>query len=227
MTPPVVFPRSPAISYERMHVFIQQSEDLSSVYQARALSEQNFFTEKREVEEHYPVRWREAMEGLYSEANVQVEQQLNDLEAEQRQYCHTKWQMLQAQAEEMWEKSRAESVTQTMRSEQEFAARLRFKEQQMRTRHRQVELTFENQPAKLAEQLRSTNAVLQKESAQMLDQGNALRQELHTHQLTRFAEKSQMSAMRNTLEHQQTVPSRETPVSRAKGYPTEPAKRSS
>ena len=36
MTPPVVSPRSPALSYERMQVFIQQSEDRASVYQARA-----------------------------------------------------------------------------------------------------------------------------------------------------------------------------------------------
>ena len=37
----------------------------------------------------------------------------------------------------------------------------------------------------------------------MLDQGNALRQELHNHQLTQYVEESQMSTMRNTLEHQQ------------------------
>ena len=72
----------------------------------------------------------------------------------------------------------------------------------MRTRHRQVEHTLENQAAELAEQLRSTNALLQKESAQMLEQGNALRQELHNHQLTHYVEESQMSTMRNTLEHQ-------------------------
>ena len=53
MTPPIVSPRSPALSYERMQVFIQQSEDRASVYQARALSEQNLFTEKRELEEHH------------------------------------------------------------------------------------------------------------------------------------------------------------------------------
>ena len=114
MTPPAVSPRSPALSYERMQVFIQQNEDRASVYQARALSKQNLFTEKRELEEHYHVHWREAMEGLYSEASVQVEQQLNYFEAKQRQYYHSKWQMLQAQAQEMWEKSRAESVTQTV-----------------------------------------------------------------------------------------------------------------
>ena len=203
MTPPVVSPRSPALSYERMQVFIQQSEDRASVYQARALSEQNLFTEKRELEEHYHVRWREAMEGLYSEANVQIEQQLNYFEAEQRQYYHSKWQMLQAQAQEMWEKSRAESVTQTVRSEQEFSARLRSEEQQMRTRHRQVELTLENQAAELAEQLRSTNTLLQEESAQMLEQGNALRQELHNQAFTHYVEESQVSTLRNNLEHQQ------------------------
>ena len=87
---PIVSPRSPALSYERMQVFIQQSEDRASVYQARALSEQNLFTEKRELEEHYHVRWREAMEGLYSETNVQVDQQLSYFEAEQRQYYHGK-----------------------------------------------------------------------------------------------------------------------------------------
>ena len=164
-TPPVVSPRSPVLSYERMQVFIQQSEDRASVYQARALSEQNLYSEKRELEEHYHVRWREAMEGLYSETNVQIEQQLNYFEAEQRQYYQSKWHMLQAQAQEMWEKSRAESVTQTVRSEQEFSARLRSEEQQMRTRHRQVELTLENQAAELAEQLRSTKTLLQEESA--------------------------------------------------------------
>ena len=73
----------------------------------------------------------------------------------------------------------------------------------MRTRHRQVELTLENQAAELAEQLRSTNTLLQQESAQMLDQSNALRQELHNHQLTQYVEECQMSTMRNTLEHQQ------------------------
>ena len=235
MTPPVVSPRSPALSYERMQVFIQQSEDRASVYQARALSEQNLFTEKRELEEHYHVRWREAMEGLYSEANVQIEQQLNYFEAEQRQYYHSKWQMLQAQAQEMWEKSRAESVTQTVRSEQEFSARLRSEEQQMRTRHRQVELTLENQAAELAEQLRSTNTLLQEESAQMLEQGNALRQELHNQAFTHYVEESQVSTLRNNLEHQQKrshneeqqfQAARKATVSRTEGYPAEHAKRS-
>ena len=143
------------------------------------------------------------MEGLYSEANVQIEQQLNYFEAEQRQYYHSKWQMLQAQAQEMWEKSRAESVTQTVRSEQEFSVRLRSEEQQMRTRHRQVELTLENQAAELAEQLRSTNTLLQEESAQMLEQGNALRQELHNQAFSHYVEESQVSTLRNNLEHQQ------------------------
>ena len=102
LTPPLHSPRSPAVSYERMQLFIQQSEDRASVYQTRALSEQNLFAEKRELEEHYHVRWQEAKEGLYSEASVQVEQQLNYFQAEQRQYYQNKWQMLQAQAQEMW-----------------------------------------------------------------------------------------------------------------------------
>ena len=63
MTPPVVSPRSAALSSERMQVFMQQSEDRASVHQARALSEQNIFIEKWEVEEHYHVCWREAITG--------------------------------------------------------------------------------------------------------------------------------------------------------------------
>ena len=59
MTPPVVSPRSPALSYERMQVFIQQSQDRTSVFQARALSEQSLFAKKRELEEHYHLHWRE------------------------------------------------------------------------------------------------------------------------------------------------------------------------
>ena len=90
------------------------------MYQARAIRAESLHLEKGTglLEEHYHVRWREAMEGLYSEANVQVKQQLNYFEAEQRQYCRSKWQTLQAQAPEMWEKSRAEIITQTSRSEQ-------------------------------------------------------------------------------------------------------------
>ena len=37
----------------------------------------------------------------------------------------------------------------------------------------------------------------------MLNQGNALRQELHNYVLTQCDEQSQMSNMRNTLEHQE------------------------
>ena len=103
----------------------------------------------------------------------------------------------------------------------------------MRTRHRQVELTLENQAAELAEQLRVSNTLPQEGSAQMLDQGNALRQELHNHVLTQYVEESQTSTMRNTLEHQQKrshnqeqqfQATKKATVSRAKGYPTEPAK---
>ena len=89
MTLPVASPRSPALSYERTQVFIQQNENCASVYQERALSEQNLFTEKRELEEHCRARWR--VEGLYAEANVQVEQTLNHYEAEQHQRYHSKW----------------------------------------------------------------------------------------------------------------------------------------
>ena len=58
------------------------------------------------------------------------------------------------------------------------------------------------QAAELTEQLRTSNTPLQEESAQMLDQGNILRQELHNDVLTQYAGESQMSSMRNTLDYQ-------------------------
>ena len=219
-----------------MQVFIQQSEDRASVYQARALSEQNLFTEKRNLKSTSTCVGVRPWKVSTPKPTCKLSSSSTTSSTEQRQYYHSKWQMLQAQAQEICQKSRAKSVTQTVRSEQEFSACLRSEEQQMRTRHRQVELTLENQAAELAEQLRTSNALLQEESAQMLDQGNALRQELHSYVLTHYVEESQMSTMRNTLEHQSrkevaqrraAAPSSKATLSRARGYRTESAKGSS
>ena len=189
-TPLQLSPRSPALSYERMQ---QNHEDRAAVYQARATSEQQLYAEKRELEEHYRECWEhyrecweDGLQGLHAEASVQVEQQLNYFEAEQHQYYHSKWQMLCAEAQECWEKSRAESMTQLIRSEKEFSVRSRSEEQQLRSQARQSEQSLEKQSADLAEQLRATNALLQEESAQLFEHGAATQQELHEHAVARY-----------------------------------------
>ena len=99
--------------------------------------------------------------------------------------------MLQTHAQEMWEKSQAENVTQTVHSEEEFSARVQSEKQinEDSTPPNRAYLWKPNR--RTCKATRFYEHSLARKSTEMLDQGHGLWQQLLTHALAHYVEESQ------------------------------------